>query len=165
MAEYEYEPGVCNIGPEEIQTRKNGIWAGLLATAAVITLIFLNGGSKFWAFAVFAPLCYVVINVLQVYYRFCVAYGMAGVFNLDSLGSKRKKVLDPEMIKKDRQKVFIMAAITLAVAGVLTLLFYGIVSQFFAAYFLPLPSESNLISPFRHSIAALCSLSRFTGSV
>jgi hypothetical protein len=99
-----YIPGVCNIGPAEIKTRR---MTGIVGV--IITVLFL-AGSLVLAFPpvlrliVILPAGLAASGFLQAAFHFCVQFGTRGLFNVsDSLG-KVESVDQAEYRKKDQQK-------------------------------------------------------------
>jgi hypothetical protein len=98
-----YIPGVCNIGNEEIRRRNQVGIAGLIITVILYSLFVYLDASKGVRFLIFIPALLSATGFLQARMRFCVYYGLAAMFNFDSLG-KSSKVEDDEFIKKDKKK-------------------------------------------------------------
>ena len=88
----EYVPGACNIGPEEIARRQRVARIGLVATVALALLLLASGvgvGSP-TRLLVGLPLTGAAIGWIQARRRFCMAYGLAGTFNLGAIGNMER---------------------------------------------------------------------------
>ena len=80
-----YVPGVCNIGKEEINKRKRAGIVGLILTVLTYSLFVYFEVSKGVRFLTFIPAVISAIGFLQARMRFCAYYGLAEMFNFDSL--------------------------------------------------------------------------------
>lgn len=87
MTEIIYTPGVCNIGPEEIQRRKTVGWVGLIVTILLIAALFVFHAPYLLRITVFLPAFVAASGFIQAYFHFCVAFGQAGVFNVGPVGT------------------------------------------------------------------------------
>src|ERR1700733_10612991 len=81
-----YIPGVCNIGPQEIKRRRDGIFLSLGLLIAVIILLQVLHAGHFWRFIIILPAAYFGVSFQQWYFKFCVKFGLKGVFNFGDLG-------------------------------------------------------------------------------
>lgn len=119
----EYIPGVCNIGKEEVnQRRKAAVFAGLLLILIIAVLLYLHA-DKLWRFFVFFPATSLGIGIQQWSNKFCVGFGLKGVFNFKELG-KTIPVEQHEMLKADRAKAIKMITIGIIAGLVITIGFY-----------------------------------------
>jgi hypothetical protein len=120
--EASYEPGVCNIGQEEIDRRIRGGHLGVLAT--ILTLVFLVAvnAPPLARILVALPAAGAAVAYLEAYFRFCVAFGSRGIFNFGVLGSFAR-VADPNARAKDRARAF-----QITLAGAAVGLFVGVVA-------------------------------------
>ena len=98
-----YIPGACNIGKEEINKRKQFGIVGLILSALAYSLFVYFEVSRGVRFLTFIPAVISAIGFLQARMRFCVYYGLAEMFNFDSLG-KSSKVENDEFVKKDKKR-------------------------------------------------------------
>ncbi len=98
-----YVPGVCNIGKEEINKRKRAGIVGLILTVLTYSLFVYFEVSKGVRFLTFIPAVISAIGFLQARMRFCAYYGLAEMFNFDSLG-KSNKVDNNEFVRKDKKR-------------------------------------------------------------
>lgn len=101
MAQIEYVPGVCNIGPEEIASRRSFGWAALAATIVLLALLLWTGINPWWRLLIFFPATLCASGFLQAYFHFCVGFARAGVFNFGPRGSTQP-VTDQQAKAKDR---------------------------------------------------------------
>jgi hypothetical protein len=115
-----YIPGVCNIGPDEIQKRMFAGWLFLVIT------ILLNVGLYYLHVA---PIVRIVVFfpawISALGFHFCVAFGTQGLFNVSSEAGKTESVSQQEFRKKDQQtatKIIIYSVIIGLVVAILTVL-------------------------------------------
>ena len=106
-----YHPGACNIGPAEIARRRRSGIVGLAAAAVLAAALVLVDAPAATRWLVALPLAVGAIGFLQAYFRFCAAYGAAGVRNFGPLGST-ERVEDAAARRADRSK-----AVAISVAG------------------------------------------------
>jgi hypothetical protein len=98
-----YIPGVCNIGKEEANKRKKVGIAGLILTIIAYSFFVYFNVSKGIRFLIFIPAIISASGFIQARMHFCAYYGLAEMFNFDSLG-KSSKVKDDEFIRKDKMR-------------------------------------------------------------
>ena len=98
-----YEPGVCNIGPEEIARRRRAGHVGLIATVGLLAALLLIDVHPLARLAVSVPAIISASGYLQARLKFCAGYGQLGVFNLGPLG-KTTAVSDAEALARDRRR-------------------------------------------------------------
>jgi hypothetical protein len=114
-----YEPGVCNIGPAEIERRRRGAIAGTVGTLAGFATLAAVGVPGPLRGAVVAPLAAgTIVGWLQVRLRFCVGFGSQGVTNFGPLGPVTA-IADPTLRAADRRKSLSMIAAGLVGGGLL----------------------------------------------
>ena len=121
MAQSQYIPGVCNIGPAEIQMRRNLGYVGALLTLALWTVFILLRVPPVWRLTLFLPAFLSANGFFQAALHFCSGFAMAGVFNfgakvgdvipvakstidIQSLGVPDESGAGAEFKRKDRQK-------------------------------------------------------------
>ncbi len=97
----EYEPGACNIGPDEIARRQRAGHVGLLATAALLAGLQIVGAPPLARALVALPAAAAASGYLQARLKFCAAFGSQGVFNFGALG-EQLGVVDDEARAADR---------------------------------------------------------------
>ena len=118
-----YIPGVCNIGKEEVQRRKVTLAISAIITIVWIALLMLFHANPLWRLLIFIPVTSTMVSFLQVYFHFCVNFGMRGVFNFGKIGATSSPELD-EYIRKDRAKAQKMIFGSVAVGVVLAVIYY-----------------------------------------
>lgn len=114
--ELTYAPGACNIGPDEIARRRKAAVAGLVASIglAIALIAFGSAPGDSARLLVALPLTGAAIGWIQAQRRFCMAYGLAGTFNLGKIG-EMSRVSDQVALAADRRTALIIAAQGLAV--------------------------------------------------
>ncbi|MBU6255949.1 MAG: hypothetical protein EBU83_03080 [bacterium] len=125
--ELTYAPGACNIGPDEIARRRKAAVAGLIATIALGVALLLIGSTpgSTERLLVALPLTGAAIGWIQARRRFCMAYGLAGTFNLGKIG-EMQRVSDERALAADRRTAVIIAAQGLALGLVGALAFLAL---------------------------------------
>lgn len=117
-----YIPGVCNIGPAEIQGRKRiGFLFGWI-TLASLGALFLWHADRIFSLFIFFPATISTLGFLQAYMHFCVAFGMEGLFNVSESDLKTETVEQSEWRAKDKRKAIIMISGGILVGTLLTLI-------------------------------------------
>lgn len=81
-----YRPGACNIGPDEIAQRRRAGLVGALVTLGLLALLLAIGAPAPFRLLIALPAAGTAITYLQAILRFCVAFGIAGVFNFGRVG-------------------------------------------------------------------------------
>lgn len=131
--ELTYAPGACNIGPEEIDHRRKAAVAGLVASVGFAAALIFGFGSApggLERLLVALPLTGAAIGWIQARRRFCMAYGLAGTFNLGKIG-EMSRVTDQAALAADRRTALIIAAqgLAIGVGGALLFLVLPIAIQ------------------------------------
>jgi hypothetical protein len=123
--ELTYAPGACNIGPDEIARRRRVAITGFVATLALGAVLLLAGTPAGDAsrLLVGLPLTGAAIGWIQAQRRFCMAYGLAGTFNLGKIG-EMSRVSDQAALAADRRTAMVIAAQGLAIGVGGALLFF-----------------------------------------
>lgn len=120
-----YIPGTCNLGKAEVRSRQIVALVGLVATLILATGLISSSAPQASGLTLFAPLMVFAVGFIQSRRKFCLAYGLAGTFNLGKLG-QISKVANPEDKAADRKTALsILAqatALALALTGAITLL-------------------------------------------
>jgi len=114
----EYLPGTCNIGRAEIARRRRAGFVGIGAAAALAAGLLLVGAPGATRWLVALPLAGGAVGLLQARFRFCAAFGLAGIRNFGALGNL-ERVEDAEARRADRAKaiaIFLVAGV-LGLAG------------------------------------------------
>ena len=119
MAQADYIPGTCNIGGDELRSRKIVAAVGLvLSISALITFISTDAPQSA-RLGIFLPLLVMSVGWVQSRKRFCLAYGFAGTFNFGKLGNL-SKVADPIARAADRKTALTIFAKSALYAAALT---------------------------------------------
>jgi uncharacterized integral membrane protein len=119
----EYIPGTCNIGPKELKNRKNTALITAILTVAVIILLLVFHADKTWRLVLFIPAASMGVSFLQWYNKFCVNFGLRGVFNFGDMG-KTFTVEQKEDYSKDRAKAWRMIITGIILGLILAIAFY-----------------------------------------
>jgi hypothetical protein len=106
-----YRPGSCNIGPAEIARRRRTGWVGLGAAAVLAVGLVMVDAPAAARWLVALPMAIGAIGFLQARFRFCAAYGAAGVRNFGAPGTV-DRVEDAAARRADRSK-----AVAIVLAG------------------------------------------------
>ncbi|MEN9679744.1 MAG: hypothetical protein RLZ57_873 [Actinomycetota bacterium] len=101
----DYVSGACNIGQQEIKRRYQTAIFG-----AALYLIFAIVG---WQNFIFVPALIASIGFVQARKKFCVAFGLMGVFNFGATGITQK-VAGKKELSEDRKY-----AVSVLVQGIL----------------------------------------------
>ena len=112
-----YQPGVCNIGPAEIRSRRRVGIIGILVSVAFIIVAVLVGWPAPWRLFVFIPVALAANGFLQAGLHFCVNFGMRGLFNFGELGAE-ESVMEKEFRRKDQGKAVLIIVLTIIIAAV-----------------------------------------------
>jgi len=114
----EYIPGICNIGPAEINKRRQSGWLGLGATILLWIVFWFFRVPAIWRLLLFFPAALSAIGFLQAVLHFCAGFGMLGVFNFGSEVGKTETVEQAEFRHKDQRKALqiILYSVTIGIA-------------------------------------------------
>lgn len=118
-----YIPGVCNIGDGEIAGRRKFALAGAMLSVLMIVVLHYFSHQPRYKLLLFFPLSIAITSFLQTRYRFCVAFGLLGIFSFDSQ-HKRIPAEQKDYLRADRLKAVKIITIGVAAALVLTALYY-----------------------------------------
>lgn len=118
-----YVPGTCNIGHEEIKRRKKATIFSIILTITVIALLMMLDANKIWRLTLFIPAASLGVSFQQWYFKFCVAFGIKGVFNFGDIG-KTFSIDQKENYRKDRIKAWQMIITGTVFGLILALIFY-----------------------------------------
>ncbi len=116
----EYIPGVCNLGRNEVIARYLTAIIGYVTTAVLAFFLIVNQIPLLFRLVVFIPAFIGSIGFLQGFWRFCVAYGIRGVFNVSSSIGKTDTVEQAEFRKKDRRTAFVIIWLSALIASCVT---------------------------------------------
>jgi len=104
-----YQPGACNIGPQEIAMRRRAGHVGVVITLVLLVVLIAIGAPPIWRLLIAIPAAGTAITYLQAILHFCVAFGMAGIFNFGDVGTTTA-VQDAAARRADRTRVLRMVA-------------------------------------------------------
>lgn len=82
-----YQPGVCNIGPEEIARRRRAGHVALVATIVVLGVLIGIGAPPLVRLLIALPAAGAASGYLQARFKFCAAFGSKGVSNFGPVGT------------------------------------------------------------------------------
>jgi hypothetical protein len=114
-----YIPGTCNLGKAEVRSRQIVALVGLVASFILATGLIASSAPQASGLTLFAPLMVFAVGFIQSRRKFCLAYGLAGTFNLGKLG-QISKVANPEDKAADRKTALSILAQATALALGLT---------------------------------------------
>lgn len=118
----EYSSGSCNIGGAEVRRRKvSGVIGGVFAIIFYVACISLDAPKGIRAL-VFIPLVITWTGWLQSRNKFCMAFGLMGVFNFGRLGDA-SHVADAEARAMDRNRAMVLLAQAVALSLASALVF------------------------------------------
>jgi len=98
-----YQPGVCNIGPEEIARRRRAGHVGLLVTLAVLAVLVAVHAPPLARLIAILPAAGSASGYLQAWLKFCAGFGSRGIFNFGRLG-ETTAVDDADARARDRRR-------------------------------------------------------------
>lgn len=81
-----YQPGVCNIGPEEIARRRRAGHIGAVITVIALVALVALHAPPLVRLVLAIPAAGAASGYLQAWLRFCAGFGAKGVFNFGQLG-------------------------------------------------------------------------------
>jgi len=125
MPEVQYIPGNCNIGKGEVRKRQMVALVGLFFTVVTLLTFSTVDTPTEIRLGIFFPLMVASVGFVQSRSKFCLAYGLAGTFNVGKMGdikrvaSKEDRATDRKTALKILGKSFLLAAIATAVVLVL----------------------------------------------
>ena len=97
-----YQAGACNIGPSEIKRRKQGAAFGAVLYLATAISFVATSAPTATRLITFIPAMLFSVGYIQSKRKFCVAFGILGVFNFEKTGNTRKITLNQDL-KADRK--------------------------------------------------------------
>ena len=121
MAQVDYIPGTCNIGGDELRSRRIVAAVGLVLSLSALIIFIATDVSQSARLGIFIPLLVMSIGWVQSRKKFCLAYGFAGTFNFGKLG-QLSRVSDPIARAADRRTALMILAQSTLYAAVLTAL-------------------------------------------
>ena len=107
-----YRPGVCNIGPAEIERRRRSAIVSTGVTVVVAAVMFALGLPHPVRLLIGVLAAASIVGWLQVFLRFCVGFAKLGVFNFGRLGPM-ESVADPAAHRADMRRAGLMVGASL----------------------------------------------------
>lgn len=100
-----YQPGVCNIGPEEIKRRIIVGHSGSILTILLLIIFILADVPKGYRLLIAIPAMIAAAGYIQASMKFCAHFGLNSVFNFSKLG-EQTKITDENFHLLDRRKAY-----------------------------------------------------------
>jgi hypothetical protein len=122
-SEIEYRAGSCNIGRGEIRRRQFVAIVGTALTVFITFELLRRGTPRTKRLGIFFPAMIAAIGFLQARKRFCLAFGLSGIFNFGTLGNVQK-VISPQDRALDRKTALTLLLQSAALALAVTLVVY-----------------------------------------
>ena len=119
MAQADYIPGTCNIGGDELRSRRIVAAIGFVLSLSALSALITTDASQSARIGIFIPLLVMSVGWVQSRKKFCLAYGFAGTFNFGKLGHL-SRVADPIARAADRRQAIMIFAQSALYAAVLT---------------------------------------------
>ena len=85
MPDYAYIPGTCNIGKGEIRRRQLVALVGLFFSISTLLTFNTVDAPTAIRLGIFFPLMVASVGFVQSRSKFCLAYGLAGTFNVGKM--------------------------------------------------------------------------------
>ncbi|MFI5258704.1 MAG: hypothetical protein ACHQ01_03720 [Candidatus Limnocylindrales bacterium] len=109
-----YQPGVCNIGPEEITRRRRVGHAGLIASVLVFAVLLAVQAPHWTRLVLVVTAGGAASGYLQAWLHFCAGFGSKGVFNFGPVGAV-EEVHNPAARSRDRRRSLEIGLASLAI--------------------------------------------------
>ncbi len=124
MANVEYIPGVCNIGPAEIARRRRTGWMSLAISVVLLILFVVFRVPSLYRLIIFLPITSAASGFLQAYFHFCAGFGFKGVYNVVKPAGKTETIQQKEFRTKDRQKALQITGLSILIGLTFAGVFY-----------------------------------------
>ena len=121
MAQADYITGTCNIGGDELRSRRIVAAIGFVLSLSALSALITTDASQSARIGIFIPLLVMSVGWVQSRKKFCLAYGFAGTFNFGKLGHL-SRVADPIARAADRRQAIMIFAQSALYAAILTAL-------------------------------------------
>jgi hypothetical protein len=121
VAQADYIPGTCNIGGDELRSRRIVAAVGLVLSLSALITFIATDVSQSARLGIFIPLLVMSVGWVQSRKKFCLAYGFAGTFNFGKLGNL-SRVSDAIARAADRRTALMIFAQSTLYAAALTAL-------------------------------------------
>ena len=119
----EYTPGTCNIGREEIRRRTCIGYAGVAIALVMVGIISILDLPRSARLIIAVPVGISLAGFVQAGKKFCLAYGLRGVFSTHGLRSL-SRVTSAENHIADRKTAVIILCIVVGGALLITAAYY-----------------------------------------
>ena len=118
-----YLPGDCNIGPVEIQRRRNIGYLGLSWMVICILLLELLKADLAYKLLLFGPSVVAFSGFFQARQKFCFLYGFRGVSSM--LGRRKfSTVVDQSALRKDKIRALKLVLQVVLASALVTTIYY-----------------------------------------
>ncbi len=115
-----YAPGACNISAQEGTLRLASGFIGTGLTVAAALAFFAFGVAPAWRLTLFLPAVMAATGFLQATLKFCVNYGMRGVYNVANEVGEISNVAE-ESKAADRRHAFVILGWSVAIGVVVAI--------------------------------------------
>jgi hypothetical protein len=117
----DYEPGVCNIGPEEIARRRRAGHVGLIVSIVVFAALVIVGAPAWTRLVLVLTAGGSASGYLQAWFHFCAGFGSKGVYNFGAVGTVQS-VADDDARSRDRRRSMEIGIASLAIGLVVAVI-------------------------------------------
>ena len=121
--ENEYVPGTCNMGEKEIERRKKLVIIGSTFTILSIVILQVFGFPTEWRLIIFFPLSFTILCFQEALQKFCVVFGIKGVFNFKNI-RKVIRIEQEDDRKKDRKKGWVIIFTSALIGFVVAMIYF-----------------------------------------
>jgi hypothetical protein len=115
MPEVSYVPGTCNIGKGEVRKRQVVALVGVFFSITTLLTFMTVDAPQSIRLGIFFPLMVTSVGFVQSRSKFCLAYGLAGTFNVGKMGDI-KRVRSKEDRAADRKTALVILGKSFALA-------------------------------------------------
>ena len=119
--DFQYAAGSCNIGPKEVRRRRFVGIVGLVLVFITVVSFHSQHVKGLSRLSLFLPAILFSIGYLQSRKKFCLAFGLAGIFNFGSLG-QISKVISPADKALDRKTALNLIIQAFGLAALITII-------------------------------------------
>ncbi len=119
--DFQYAAGSCNIGPKEVRRRRFVGIVGLVLVFITVVSFHSQHVKGLSRLSLFLPAILFSIGYLQSRKKFCLAFGLAGIFNFGSLGQV-SKVISPADKALDRKTALNLIIQAFGLAALITII-------------------------------------------
>jgi hypothetical protein len=116
IAAVTYEPGVCNIGPDEIRRRRRSGHVGAVATFVLLAILEAIGAPPLARLVLVIPAAGSAAGYLQAWLKFCAGFGSRGVFNFGAVG-ETQDLVDDDARRRDRSRAVRVGLASVAIGA------------------------------------------------